>query len=456
VSEIESVIEGEVTPKIAAGPDDLARMLGTMTAQAEENAWSKFVGSVESVISGMKDKATQPPEKRERHLPEPDVRAQGDTANYNGYLADARDYQYSRLFRTHPMLKGQRDPKIDAQMARWIRASAGVTRDPAILVEWEARSAEAVKRADLLEGTTTATSGLSGGTAAPLIPLPLHNQLVLLKDRASVIRPFCRVVTSDALTLRVPVSGAATAAMTAEGSSATNKEPTLTSVLLHKKKMMSGFEASEESLMDSAFNVVSFFTERAASAMGALEDVQICTSNATAPELSGSLEAPNINSAGAQVITTFAEATSTVITYADMLGMWFGVGKQYRNNAVWMGNTALVLLLSQLDDANGRPIFAPSGSPGAPVSDLPGVTGTIFGRPVLEVPTSAGNLFFADMSYYFILEGQRMSMKSSDAVLWSADTVSFKITNRLDGAITSIGTSGNYTMRICAGLTSAA
>jgi len=47
-------------------------------------------------------------------------------------------------------------------------------------------------------------------------------------------------------------------------------------------------------------------------------------------------------------------------------------------------------------------------------------------------------------------------MKSSDAVLWSADTVSFKITNRLDGAITSIGTSGNYTMRICAGLTSAA
>ena len=232
MSEIETEIEGEVTPKIPAGPDDLARMLGTMTAQAEENAWAKFVGSVESVISGMKDKASKPAEKPERHLPEPVVSTQSDTANYNGYMADARDYQYSRLFRSHPMMKGHRDPKIDAQMARWIRATAGVTRDPAVLIEWEARDRAQMKRVDAyLEGAVDHDkAGLSDGSVHPLLPLPLHNQLVLLKDRASVIRPFCRVVTSPSLTLRVPKAAVALAAMTAEGTIAPSSEPPSTRI----------------------------------------------------------------------------------------------------------------------------------------------------------------------------------------------------------------------------------
>lgn len=445
----------EQVPGIPA-EDTLKAEIGAILEQGEQRAMAKFISAVQKLRA---ETDAPKPTDVERRLPTPEVERIGDVVE--GRVArtvtDAREYLYARLFRQHPELKGHRDPRSDADMARWIRAIT-FRRDPACLIEWERRDAEALKRADLLDGTTTATSGLSQGTAGPFIPLPLHNQIVLLRDRAAVIRPFCRVVTSPALTLRVPKATVATVAMANEGAVAAQGEPTTGSILLTKRKMQATFQASEESMLDSAFNVVSYFTERAGSAMGYYEDLEICTANgSTGPTSSslnftGSLEHPN----DSQTITAYTEATSTVITYGDMLGIWFGVGKQYRNNSTWLMNTTTLAIVSQLDDANGRPIFAPAGSPGLPVSDVPGATGVIFGRPVLEVPLSDGNIFFADMSYYFILEGERMSMKTTDAASWSADTIDFKMTNRIDGALISVGVSGAYTSRVCAGIASAA
>lgn len=414
--------------------------------QAEDDAFGRFLTVLSETVN--KPAAAAAPAV-ERKLPEPEVK-RADRLTGFGDVTDGREYLYRRLPKE---LQAVRNPRIDAEMARWIRAAARVVPNAECMIEWERRDAEAIKRADLLEGTTTATSGLSGGTAGPLIPLPLHNQITLLRDRSAVLRRYARIVTSPSLTLRLPVMGVATAAMAAEGAIASQGEPTNTSILLHKKKMQFTAQASEESLMDSAFNVVSQFTERAASAFGQLEDVQICTSDSTAPDITGSLETPNNNSAGAQTITAYTEAVSGTLGYDDMLGIFFAVPKQYRNSpsCIWMGDATMMRILSQIVDANGRPIFAPSSSAAAPMGDsVPAAVGQIFGRDVVEVPLTSTNLFFGDMSYYYILEGERMAMKSTDAVSWSADTIDFKITARWDGALAS-----TTPFRVCAGITAA-
>ena len=458
--EIEFDPEGRTEDVVAElEKEKLQGELAALMQEGEDRAFAKFVGAVQALKA--KKPAVVEPEPEPRNLPPPPTpkRGEGNRGSIDyGEMRDARDYQYARLFRTHPELRGYRNPKTDVEMARWIRAITGINRDIECLIEWEQRDREAIKRADLLDGATTAVSGLSQGTAGSFIPLPLHNQINLLRDRAAVIRPFCRVVTSPALTLRVPKAGVATVAMANEGAVAAQGEPTNGSVLLTKRKMQAVFQASEESLQDSAFNVVSFFTERAGSAMGYYEDLEICTANASSTptngslNFTGSLETPN----DSLTILNYAEATSTVITYADMMGMWFGIGKQYRRSATWLMSTATLAIVSGLDDANGRPIFAPAGSPGLPVSDVPGATGVIFGCPVLEVPLTAGYIFIADMSYYYILEGERMSMKTTDAASWTADTIDFKLTSRIDGALISNGTAGNSTARVCSIITSAA
>lgn len=445
--ELEPTGEAEVSRVDAdAGKERAAAQIREAMKEAEDRAFGRFLDVLAETVK--QPKAEKP--AVERKLPDPEVKRDERLTGF-GDVTDGREYLYRRLPKE---LQAVRNPRIDAEMARWIRAAARVVPNNECLIEWERRDAEAIKRADLLEGTTTATSGLSGGTAGPLIPLPLHNQITLLRDRSAVLRRYAKIVTSPSLTLRLPVMGVATAGMAAEGAVfGTQGEPTNTSILLSKKKMQFVAQASEESLMDSAFNVVSLFTERAASAFGQLEDVQICTSDGTAPDITGSLETPNNNSAGAQTITAYSEAVSGTLGYDDMLGIFFAVPKQYRNSpsCIWMGDATMMRILSQIVDANGRPIFAPSTNAAAPMGDsVPAAVGQIFGRDVVEVPLTSTNLFFGDMSYYYILEGERMAMKSTDAVSWSADTIDFKITARWDGAIAS-----TTPFRTCAGITTA-
>lgn len=436
-------------PKISkdAESDIVAARIREAMEQAESRAFSKFVDVLSATVKA------PAAEKVERNLPAPEVKRDERLTGF-GDVTDGREYLYRRLPKD---LQAIRNPRIDGEMARWIRAASRVVPNADVMVEWERRDAETIKRADLLEGSTTAGSGLSAGTAGPLIPLPLHNQIVLLRDRSAVLRRYARVVTSPALTLRVPVMGVATAAMAAEGAVASQGEPTNTSILLSKKKMQFVAQASEESLMDSAFNVVSLFTERAASAFGQYEDVQICTSDGSAPDISGSLETPNnhwtSSGAAAQTITAYSEAVSGTLGYDDVLGIFFALPKQYRNSpsCIWMGDATMMRILSQIVDANGRPIFAPASNAASPMGDsVPAAVGTIFGKDVVEVPLTSTNLFFGDMAYYYILEGERMSLKSTDAVSWTADTIDFKITARWDGAIAS-----TTPFRTCAGITTA-
>lgn len=196
--------------------------------------------------------------------------------------------------------------------------------------------------------------------------------------------------------------------------------------------------------MDSAFNLVSEFTAAASGAFGTTEDVQLCTSNGTAPNITGSLDTPNADSAGAQSITAVTEATSGTLTYADLVKLFFAVPKAYRNSDkfAWVVNTAQAILLTTLETTAGDLVLKDPAKPGQIVGDsVPNQIGMIFSKPVVEAPIASANnrILCGDFDYVAILDGpsDRMEIESTNAAQWTSDLIDYKITTRWDGGVVS-------------------
>ena len=368
-------------------------------------------------------------------------------------------HQYARMYREDPETQAFRFPEADSAAAEWIRALAGYGGAgpvPAQALAAQKRLMEIFSedtlrdyycgervlegkdgrpvwegargvRANLLEGLSTAGSGLSAGSAAPLIPLPLELSLISAINKAAKVRMLCPIYNSIAKTLRVPSRGAATAAMVAEGATAAQGEPAFTGNLFDKKKMQALFGISREALADSAFNVVSILADAAGGAMGELEDLQICANgNGTAPNFSATLVAG---------VTDVAEATSTVLTYTDLVKLWYAVPEQYQVGAVWIVASDVAEFLSRLVITGGMgPVLVPKTGPFVTVGDMANVQGTIFGKPVMVNQIAAGSIFVGNLALsYGLLETPGIVFDESMHAGWSTDTIQYKFTRRIDG-----------------------
>ena len=240
--------------------------------------------------------------------------------------------------------------------------------------------------------------------------------------------------TTNAQTLRVPTSGVATVSMVAEGAGATNTEATPASVLLSPNKMQAHMVVSQETLDDSAFNLVGYMAERAGSAMGAEEDTQISTSDQSPPNFTGSFDGTTI--------TSVDEAISTQLAYVDIPTLFFALPSQYRGQGCyWFCNSVLLTLLSQLVDTAGRPMLAGTTMGAQPVSDdalmnaNADVIGTIFGKPVLESQTDNGGLYIGNLNYYGLCTKGGIVAAASEHIGFATGVVHYRFTQRIDGAI---------------------
>lgn len=352
-----------------------------------------------------------------------------------GDVRDMQDYLYASLPKFAQRI---RNPRSDKMMADFLK---GVRWKNWEVVDRTSRQLNGMfgLQRELLEGESELESGGTPGTGSPFLPLPLANLIVLHRDARAKVRGVATRFTSNSQSLRIPVaaSSLSDAAMVGEGSTATEATPQLTSKLLQKRKGQARFAASDEMLEDSAFNLVTFFAERGGSALGALEDIQFCRAAQTDPNISESLEQASI--------TAVAEATSGVLTYQDVVKLFFAVPEQYRTSGlIWMGNAFMMQLLSSLLDLNGRPVFAPGFSaPLVTTSEAPpqGTVGSIFGHPVLELPFTEGSspqsadLWIGMMSNYAYLDGGGITVRASEHSRWAEDMVEWKITERFDGSV---------------------
>jgi HK97 family phage major capsid protein len=223
----------------------------------------------------------------------------------------------------------------------------------------------------------------------------------------------------------VPTAGAVTADTIAEGASGAQGEPTFASEMLILHKIGARCIASEEMLQDTAFNLMEVYGERAGAAIGAAEDLQICTTGGTAPDLTEAIAGGNVD-----------EATTTVLIYEDLNTLFFALGKAYQPNSVFLAGTVVCTLLSNLMDGNDHPILKVPGQTPRPVTDaMPQAIGTVLGRPIYHVPLADGTLILGDIRGYGLVRKGGIFASMSTEVGFATDTIQFKFYERVDGRI---------------------
>ncbi len=339
------------------------------------------------------------------------------------------DPLYRGLHRQHPEQREARSPNLDHWNAVWLRAFLRHDHVEMRLAEAKSNEEMGLTRVTTVGGVldasdpTAITDGAGGG--GHMLPQAMSNVVSIARDAAAVIAPLCTNFTTTGLTLRVPTAGAVTADTIAESASGAQGEPAFTSEMLILHKLGVRMIASEEMLMDSAFNLMSIYAQRAGEGIGAAEDLQICTSGGTSPDLTEAIAGGNV-----------AEATSTVLQYEDLNTLFFALGKAYQRNATFLGGTTVMTLLSNMLDGNAHPILKLPSAMVTPVTDsMPQAIGTVIGRPIFHVPLVTGQLILGDLrSYGFVRKGGIFASMSSE-VGFATDTIQFKFYERIDGRI---------------------
>jgi HK97 family phage major capsid protein len=241
------------------------------------------------------------------------------------------------------------------------------------------------------------------------------------------MRNIVRIFTSESQTKRIPDCGIVTAAMVAEGAGGSQNEPTISGTLLSKKKATANLAATIEEIEDSAFDLVSLFSERAGSAFGVIEDLQIATSNGTAPNITESL--------GSATITAIGEAGSGILTYADCVTLLMSVPKAYRPFVSFYAAPNVMILITALKDTTGRPIFQGANDVPKVSADGAAADGMILGRPLYELPLASGELFCGPAQEYGMLDGGGITMRVLSETLASTDAILYRFTQRFDGTV---------------------
>jgi HK97 family phage major capsid protein len=216
--------------------------------------------------------------------------------------------------------------------------------------------------------------------------------------------------------------------MVAEGATFAEATPTPSVVVLSKKKMQGHMYASRELVQDSAFDIGSLFLERVSAVMAETEDIQIATSAGTGANFTNGLETGS-------VITENPEASAGVFTFIDLLDLWFGLPEQYQEGAMFFVSSQFANYLSRLTIPSVNWPVLNTQQPIGTVGDGVNTIGTVFGRPVVILPLSAGSIFVGNPKYYGILENPGIEVEASTHHRWATDEVAWKFTRRIDGNV---------------------
>ena len=173
-------------------------------------------------------------------------------------------------------------------------------------------------RATTLEGPLSGTeeTAILQGTGGSLLAQPFAAVVDIEREAAAVIGGLSQTYQMTGATLRLPTAGAATANKRAEGQTTGQGEPPYASVMMRAENLTCFMKASREFIMDSPFNAVSIFSFKAGRAIGAAEDVDMCTTDGVSPNASGPIVGQDV-----------AEATPTVLTYNDLSKLYRSVPK---------------------------------------------------------------------------------------------------------------------------------
>jgi len=258
-----------------------------------------------------------------------------------------------------------------------------------------------------------------------LVPDQWAAQLVQARNEVNIMRGLATVITTTSGTFNLPtVSSHGTASWTAEEASYSESDEAFGVVQFSAYKAATLVKVSEELLRDSQFDLSSYLTTEFARRIGRLEEAAFIDGDAS------SKPKGTIYDAGVSVTA----AGATAVTSLELVSLYHGLGREYRDNASWLMHDNTVQLVRKLVDGNSQFIWQPGMQAGQP--------DTLLGRPVytssaVPVPTSAKKaIVFGDLSYYWIADRQGISVQRLDELYAASGQVGFRASSATDGANT--------------------
>ena len=270
-----------------------------------------------------------------------------------------------------------------------------------------------------------------------LVPEQFTAQLLSLALEASVVRQRAFRLPMTSLNLALPtvvdsthattVFGGVRGYWTPESGSYTASEPTFGRVQLTAKKLTAYTSAANELLADSAISLEALLMRLFPAALAYFED------DAFINGVGGGQPVGLIN---ADALVTVAKETgqaATTIVAENIDKMYSRMLPSSRANAIWLAHPDTlpqIVAMSRSVGTGGSAVMMNSMAGAAPAS--------LYGRPLIisekcQTLGTAGDIFFADLSYYVIGDRQSISMAASPHVRFQNDETVWRFTQRVDG-----------------------
>ncbi len=213
---------------------------------------------------------------------------------------------------------------------------------------------------------------------------------------------------------------------TEESATLTVKEAKFGRIKLEANKL-TGLSAIPNELWADAPALSSFLMQAIPKGLAFYEDTAFFSGTGAGEPL-GFLNSPAVIS-----VTKDTGQAANTITLDNVLNVFSRMLPSSQGRAVWFANQDTFKELMTLS--------LPVGTGGAPVALIDIRTGplmSMLGRPLIiteKVPTlgTAGDLTFADLSYYLIGDRQAVSLETSEHVYFASDETALRIIERVDG-----------------------
>lgn len=181
-------------------------------------------------------------------------------------------------------------------------------------------------------------------------------------------------------------------------------------------------------LQDSAFPLEGYITRKLGERLGRITNLHFTTGTGT--------NQPQGIVTGATLGKTGASATA--VAYPELIDLIYSVDAAYRNGAKWMMHDTTIAALQKLVDNNGRPLWQPGLTQGAP--------DTILGYPYVansDMPAMAANaksILFGDLSTYHIRDVMDATLYRLNESYIKRFQIGFIMFLRSDGRCIDAGT----------------
>jgi HK97 family phage major capsid protein len=204
-----------------------------------------------------------------------------------------------------------------------------------------------------------------------LVPVEFDRNLVQSLADANIMRGLANVITTAAPRKIPMVNQESTATWVPENGEIPESDVKFGQKTIDAFKLTNLVRVSQELLSDSMFDLPSFLTRKFARALGAAEEEAFIKGDGN-----GKPTGMFLATGGADIGVT--AASSTAITFDDVINLVYSLRVPYRRNAGFIANDVTVGALRKLKDTNGQFLWQPSLQAGQP--------DRLFGYPIYTSP----------------------------------------------------------------------